>query len=133
VLSNVNRQRPEPSVVRFQFGQTATQERALAGETSCWTQVEAGPGIERGRDAMGHIVGSCDFLDVLEEAAVLGTQVLIDLRDGGQFTDAVREVITEDGQDLAAFKNHGRIAVHAMSNARRAAPRESSYEGKLGQ
>ena len=29
---------------------------------------------------MGHIVETCDFVDVLEEAAVLGTEVAIDLR-----------------------------------------------------
>ena len=82
---------------------------------------------------MGHIVESCDFLDVLEEAATLGTEVAIDLRDGGHFTDSVRDVVTEDGQDFALFKNHGRVALHAVSDARRAAPRVDSYEGKLGQ
>jgi len=82
---------------------------------------------------MGHIVEKCDFLDVLEEAAVLGTEVVVDLRDGGHFTDHVREVITEDGQDFALFKTHGRLGVHTMSDARRAAPRIDSYEGKLGQ
>ncbi|HET6147888.1 MAG TPA: hypothetical protein VFH68_10180 [Polyangia bacterium] len=82
---------------------------------------------------MAHIVEKCDFLDVLEEAAVLGTQVVVDLRDGGHFTDNVREVITENGQDFALFKTHGRLAVDALSAARRAAPRIDSYEGKLGQ
>jgi hypothetical protein len=82
---------------------------------------------------MGHIVETCDFLDVLEEAAVLRTEVLIDLRDGGHFTDTVREVTTEDGQDFVLFADHGRLALHAVSNARRAQPRVDSYEGKLGQ
>ena len=82
---------------------------------------------------MGHIVEKCDFLDVLEEAAVLGTEVLVDLRDGGHFKDGVREVITENGQDFALFKAHGRLPVHTLSAARRAAPRIDSYEGKLGQ
>jgi Rho-binding antiterminator len=82
---------------------------------------------------MGHIVEKCDFIDVLEEAAVLGTEVIIDLRDGEQFTDSVRQVITEDGQDFVLFKSHGRLAVHAVSDARRAAPRVDSYEGKRGQ
>jgi hypothetical protein len=42
---------------------------------------------------MGHIIETCDFVDVLEEAAVLGTEVAIDLRDGGHFTDTVRDVV----------------------------------------
>ena len=82
---------------------------------------------------MGHIIEKCDFLDVLEEAAVLGTEVVVDLRDGEHFTDAVRAVVTEDGQDFALFKNHGRLSVGSLSDARRAAPRIASYEGKLGQ
>ena len=82
---------------------------------------------------MGHIVETCDFVDVLEEAAVLGTEVAIDLRDGGHFTDTVRDVVTEGGQDFALFKKHGRLALHSVANARRAAPRVDSYQGKLGQ
>lgn len=82
---------------------------------------------------MGHQLERCDFIDVLEEAAVRGTEVVIDLRHGGQFTDAVRDVVTEDGQEFALFKQHGRLPVHAISDARRAHPREATYEGKLGQ
>ena len=29
---------------------------------------------------MGHVMERCDFLDVLEEAAVLGNEVLVDFR-----------------------------------------------------
>jgi hypothetical protein len=82
---------------------------------------------------MGHQIGACDFIDVLEESAVGGTEVRIDLRHGGQFTDVVRDVVTEDGEDFAVFKQHGRMPVHAISDARRAHPREYTYEGKLGQ
>lgn len=82
---------------------------------------------------MGHIVGPCDFLDVLEEAAVLGSAVVIDLRNGAQFTDTVRDVATEDGEDFAIFHDHGRLPLHAISDARRAQPRQDSYENKLGQ
>jgi transcriptional antiterminator Rof (Rho-off) len=89
--------------------------------------------LQAAEDAMGHIVETCDFIDVLEEAAVLGTEVAIDLRDGGHFTDTVRDVVTEEGQDFATFKNHGRLALHSVANARRATPRVDSYEGKRGQ
>ncbi len=82
---------------------------------------------------MGHTVNQCDFVDVLEESAVGGTEVLIDLRHGGQFTDVVRDVVTEGGQDFAVFRAHGRMAMHTISDARRAHPREPTYEGKLGQ
>ncbi|HET6281592.1 MAG TPA: hypothetical protein VFH73_11505 [Polyangia bacterium] len=82
---------------------------------------------------MGHIVGACDFLDVLEESAVLRSAVLIELRNGAHFTDTVRDVVTEDGEDFALFHDHGRMPLHAISDARRAHPREATYEGKLGQ
>ncbi|HVR62135.1 MAG TPA: hypothetical protein VMU50_09560 [Polyangia bacterium] len=82
---------------------------------------------------MGHQLQKCDFIDVLEESAVVGTEVVIDLRHGGQFTDVVRDVVTEEGQEFALFKMHGRLPVHSISDARRAHPREATYEGKLGQ
>jgi hypothetical protein len=85
------------------------------------------------RMQMGHLIDQCDFVDVLEESAVLGIEVLIDLRHGGQFTDAVRDVVTEDGQEFAIFRDHGRLPLHAISDARRAHPRDPTYEGKLGQ
>lgn len=82
---------------------------------------------------MGHQVGPCDFLDVLEEGAVLKRAVLVDLKDGRHFTDTVRDVVTENGEDFVVFHDHGRMALHQLSNARRAQPIEPSYEGKLGQ
>jgi hypothetical protein len=81
---------------------------------------------------MGHVMERCDFLDVLEEAAVLGNEVLVDLRNGGQFMDSVREVITEAGEDFAIFENHGRMPLRTIALCRRAHARESSYDAKLG-
>lgn len=82
---------------------------------------------------MGHQVGTCDFIDVLEESAVGGTEVVIDLRHGHRFTDVVRDVVTEDGQDVAVFRSYGRVPIGDIADARRAQPREATYEGKLGQ
>jgi energy-converting hydrogenase Eha subunit F len=82
---------------------------------------------------MGHVVGPCDFLDVLEEAVVLGSAVVVELRNGAHFTDTVRQVATDDGEDLATFRDHGRMPLHDISDARRAYPRMDGYQGKLGQ
>lgn len=82
---------------------------------------------------MAHQLDTCDFLDVLEEAVTMGSEVEIDLRHGGQFTDRVRDVVTEGGQEIAVFKDHDRVPLHAIAGARRAQPRKQSYEGKLGQ
>jgi Rho-binding antiterminator len=82
---------------------------------------------------MGHVVGPCDFLDVLEESVVFGSAVVVELRNGAHFTDTVRDVATYDGEDLATFHDHGRMPLHAISDARRAHPREATYHGKLGQ
>ena len=82
---------------------------------------------------MGHLVEACDFLDVLEESAVLKSPVIVELRHGERFTDHVRDVITEEGQDFAVFANHDRIPLHAIADVIRAHPPESTYAGKLGQ
>lgn len=82
---------------------------------------------------MGHLMEACDFLDVLEEAAVLKSAVSINLRHGGHFEDRVRDVVTEEGQDFAVFAAHGRVRLHDIASATRARPVEPSYSGKLGQ
>lgn len=76
---------------------------------------------------MAHLTESCDYLDVLEEAVTLKSGVLIDLRGGAQFTDEVRDVVTEDGQNVAVFAVHGRVPLHDIANARRALPRDDRY------
>jgi transcriptional antiterminator Rof (Rho-off) len=82
---------------------------------------------------MTHQMDSCDFLDVLEEAAVLKSAVSVVLKHGGHFEDHVRDVVTEEGQDFAIFASHGRVPVRDISLASRARTVDSSYAGKLGQ
>jgi len=80
---------------------------------------------------MSHVIESCDVLDVLEEAVTLKSAVIVDLRGGGQFTDQVRDVVTEDGENRAVFADHGTMPLHAIANARRALPREDRYTARL--
>lgn len=56
-------------------------------------------------------LGRCDFLDVLEEAAVRKTPVGVTLRSGEAFIDIVEDVVTEGGADYAVFRAHGRHRV----------------------
>jgi Rho-binding antiterminator len=68
---------------------------------------------------MGHRLGTCDFIDVLEEAVLRRSTITVDLRDGRHFSDQVREVVTEDGADFAVFASHGRIDVREITLAGR--------------
>lgn len=70
---------------------------------------------------MGHQSGRCEFLDVLEESATIGTAVAVELVEGIRFTDVVQDVTTRDGEDFAAFRDHGEVAVGAIRSAERAA------------
>ena len=54
-------------------------------------------------------VGSCSFIDVLEEAVLVKRPVAIELRDGTTFIDHVTDVTTESGQDFAVFRSHSRV------------------------
>lgn len=65
-------------------------------------------------------LGRCDFLDVLEEAAVRHTPVGVTLRSGETFLDRVRDVSTEDGVDWAVFEVHPRVAVAQIKACTRA-------------
>ena len=56
-------------------------------------------------------VGSCSFVDVLEEAVLVKRPVAIELRDGTTFIDQVTDVTTESGQDFAVFRSHARVPV----------------------
>jgi transcriptional antiterminator Rof (Rho-off) len=71
---------------------------------------------------MGHQIDRCDFLDVLEEAAVLHRPVLVELREGTVFEDRVRDVVTELGEDFAIFVDHARVPVSDIAHCRRASP-----------
>ena len=67
-------------------------------------------------------VGSCSFIDVLEEAVLVKRPVAIELRDGATFIDLVTDVKTESGQDFAVFRSHSRVAVRDIAAATRAEP-----------
>jgi len=67
-------------------------------------------------------VGSCSFIDVLEEAVLVKRPVAIQLRDGTTFIDQVTDVTTESGQDFAVFLRHARVAVPDIAAATRAEP-----------
>ena len=65
-------------------------------------------------------LGSCDFVDVLEEAALVKRPIGVKLRDGETFIDEVRDVVTVDGVDYVDFLIHERVAVRAILAATRA-------------
>ena len=65
---------------------------------------------------MGQAMDRCDVLDVLEEAATLGRPVTVALNDGTQFVDEVRELVTREGEDWAAFQKHEVVAVSQISS-----------------
>ena len=69
-----------------------------------------------------HLVDSCDFLDVLEEAATTQSKLTVTLLDGRTVTDSVVDVVTQDGKDFVEFLNHGRIPVRELKDARKAPP-----------
>jgi hypothetical protein len=68
---------------------------------------------------MGHNIDSCDVLDILEESVVRQQPVAIHLQGGKQFTDQVKDVVTEDGADYVDFRDHGRMAVADIRSAAR--------------
>jgi len=67
-------------------------------------------------------VGSCSFIDVLEEAVLSRRPVAVELRDGSAFIDLVTDVTTESGRDFAEFRTHARIPVLDIRAATRAIP-----------
>ena len=76
-------------------------------------------------------IDRCDFIDVLEEAAVVRRPVSVELRNGSRFVDEVRDVVTERGEDYAVFKDHDRIPVTEISDCFRAQPLPHNYDAKL--
>jgi hypothetical protein len=68
-------------------------------------------------------VGSCAFVDALEEASVRGTAVDVTLADGVTFRDVVLEVVTREGRNHAVFQQRGTVpAEHVVSMTRAARP-----------
>ena len=80
---------------------------------------------------MSHNVERCDFIDMLEESAKMHRTLVVTLRGAAHFADQVRDVVTEQGEDFAVFREHGRVAVGEILDCVWSAPRESSYDGKL--
>ncbi len=73
----------------------------------------------------------CDFLDVLEEAAVLKKPVKVELRDGQRFVDHVKTVVTAAGEDFAEFEDHARIPVTQIADCEPTSHAPPSYMRKL--
>ncbi len=76
----------------------------------------------------------CDFLDVLEEAVTIHRPVTVELQGGKHFTDQVRDVVTEHGEDYVNFASQGRIAVTQIVRCEpspQAHPATASYDDKL--
>lgn len=67
-------------------------------------------------------LGGCDFIDVLEEAALMKKRVAVKMRDGESFIDEVRDVVTTDGEDWVDFLNHDRVKVKEILGMSRAEP-----------
>jgi Rho-binding antiterminator len=80
---------------------------------------------------MGHQVGRCDFIDMLEESAKMHRPLAVTLRGDTRFADSVRDVVTEAGEDYALFRDHGRVAVSEILDCVWTAPLEPTYDGKL--
>ncbi len=73
---------------------------------------------------MGHIIDSCDVIDILEESVVRKQPVAIHMHGGRSFTDQVKDVVTEGGADYADFRDHGRVPVADIRSAARADPEQ---------
>jgi hypothetical protein len=73
----------------------------------------------------------CDIVDMLEEAAVSRRPVAVELRSNKRFTDHVRDVVTEDGEEWAVFATHESVPVRHIHNCSRAVPWEPTYAGKI--
>ena len=80
---------------------------------------------------MSHQVERCDFIDMLEESAKTHRSLEVTLRGETRFADDVRDVVTEEGEDYALFRDHGRVPVSDILDCVWTGPREESYDRKL--
>ncbi len=67
-------------------------------------------------------LGRCDFLDVLEEAAVVKRPVEVKLRNGDSFIDIVKDVETKDGEEFVHFDSSGTLKLSEIQAMSRAEP-----------
>ena len=80
---------------------------------------------------MSHQVERCDFIDMLEESAKMHRPIAVTLTGDTRFADAVRDVVTEAGEDYAIFRDHGRVAVSDILDCVWTEPRAETYDSKL--
>jgi Rho-binding antiterminator len=80
---------------------------------------------------MSHQVERCDFIDMLEESAKMHRPLAVTLRGETRFSDDVRDVITEEGEDYALFRSHGRVPVSDILDCAWTSPRDETYDRKL--
>ena len=80
---------------------------------------------------MSHQIDRCDFIDMLEESAKLHRPLAVTLRGDTRFTDTVRDIVTEAGEDYALFRDHGRVPASDILDCAWTAPREEGYDSKL--
>lgn len=87
------------------------------------------PGANNG--GMKRDLDACDVIDVLEESAVTGRAVEVELRDGDRFVDRVTDVTTASGHDSVRFERRGEMEVQAIAACAPAPAGPPSYDAKL--
>ena len=60
-------------------------------------------------------LGTCDFLDVLEETVLMHARAKVELLDGTSFEDRIRDLTIEDGQDVVIFADHDPVEVREIA------------------
>ncbi|HEY0708978.1 MAG TPA: hypothetical protein VGG33_19375 [Polyangia bacterium] len=80
---------------------------------------------------MAHVIDRCDIIDMLEESATTGRLVVVQTSGGRRFTDRVRDVTTEAGEDWVDFRDNQRLSVSDILDCTPAQPNEPTYAGKL--
>lgn len=60
-------------------------------------------------------LGRCDFLDVLEESVLMQARVKVELLEGGEFEDQIRDVITRDGEEEVHFDRHDPVLLRQIA------------------
>ncbi|HXI56981.1 MAG TPA: hypothetical protein VNO55_13030 [Polyangia bacterium] len=80
---------------------------------------------------MSHNIDRCDFIDMFEESEKLRRPIRVTVPGDRHFTDLVKQVITEQGQDFVLFRDHGRIPVTDVLDCVFAEPPRQGYDTKL--
>lgn len=65
-------------------------------------------------------LGTCDLVDLLEEASDRKRPVTVALANGDSFSDVVQDVVTENHEDWVVFQQHGRHRVKDVLSCTRA-------------